>query len=333
MLRRLLDRVLRRDSPAVAAAKTAAAVAALRREATKDVRGGALLSRGAVRNDPSDFGPGGVAYSEGRKADARRIWEQEKDDDSRFRYAMCVFEGDDAQSPDPDKARTLLEDLPELPEAQYALAVMILGQDDHRALKLFVAAAKAGVLPAVRNAANLFASGRGCEKGVTSDQKAKLLYETAASTGDPEAAFILGSWACAGRPQGEPPDWDTGYKYHRIAADSGDPTVVPKARYNLGTHYFTGQGVDQDFARAAEEFEAASHPPGHIPEAMLNLANLLDNGLGRHRDPLAASQWREKAFALKPSLRPSGDEDSYNIQLSPSSSSESSSSSSSSSSR
>lgn len=221
---------------------------------------------------------------------AVEVWRRLQGDEARYAEAMCLVELGDTQS-----AKELLAPLEEQPQALYNLA--LLTEDRSSRLRLLVKAAKKGSREAIKNAANAFASGDGCTPGPESDAKALKLYEVAAELGDPDAAFQVGSFYCAGR--GTPtPDWDKGFDFHFVAAQGG----LPKAHYNLGTHYFTGKGVPQDFVKAADCFERAAN--AGIPQAMLNLANILESGLGRHRDTTRAAELRAKAASLLDGTQP-----------------------------
>ncbi|KAJ1463092.1 hypothetical protein M885DRAFT_610116 [Pelagophyceae sp. CCMP2097] len=239
---------------------------------------------------------------------ARALWESRgaTSVDAAYKFAMCVREGDAEHKPDARRAAALLRGMAEKQHAQatYSLGVLlsspqsgieVTADDETEALRHFVAAARLGVAPALRNAANMFASGRGCVKD---EAKALSMYELAAQTGDAHAHFTLGSWLCAGK--GRPnaaPDWDLGFVHHQEAAKAG----LAKAHFNLGTHFFTGQGHKQDFDKAAASFKLAAD--AGIPEAMLNLANMLDQGLGIPQDKAAAADLRLRAEA-KMAARP-----------------------------
>ena len=84
-------------------------------------------------------------------------------------------------------------------------------------------------------------------------------------------------------------DFDTAFREFSLAAEAG----LDLAQYNLGILYFTGQGVDQDFAQAYTWTEAAAQQ-GHLA-AQFNLASLLFEGQGIKRDRAAAVEWFGKA--------------------------------------
>lgn len=222
----------------------------------------------------------------GRAVDAWRLVEGS---DARYSEAMCLFELGDKP-----KAAEILSELKDHPHALFNLALME-EEDREKRLRMFLDAAKKGSKEALKNAANAYAAGDGCEAGTKSDAKALKIYEISAELGDPDAAFQVGSFYCSGR--GLPgPDWDKGFDFHFVAAHAG----LPKAQFNLATHYFAGKGVTQDFAKAAEWFEKAAE--AGIPQAMLNLANLLDDHryLGKRRqDSKRAAELREKAASLE----------------------------------
>lgn len=69
-----------------------------------------------------------------------------------------------------------------------------------RALELYSSAARKGVLPALTNVANLYASGHASADGATPDEPtARKWYEAAAEMGDPLAAYTLATWCTTGR--------------------------------------------------------------------------------------------------------------------------------------
>jgi uncharacterized protein len=67
------------------------------------------------------------------------------------------------------------------------------------------------------------------------------------------------------------------------------------AEYRLGVLYALGQGVKQDYSRAAQLFRAAAE--GGVAEAQYNVAVMYGEGMGVTRDPAQAVQWYQKAAA------------------------------------
>lgn len=129
------------------------------------------------------------------------------------------------------------------------------------------------------------------------DAAAFALYQHGAALNDPWSTFTLGSWLCQvstnptlsylpyptlpcptylptqGRG-GEEEDWEQGFAMHRKAADAFG---MPQASFNVGTHYFSGRGVEQDMAKAALYFERAAE--AGMTQAMVNLGNMQLEGL------------------------------------------------------
>jgi hypothetical protein len=65
------------------------------------------------------------------------------------------------------------------------------------------------------------------------------------------------------------------------------------AQYRLGVLYSLGQGVTQDYQRAASLFKSAAD--GNVAEAQYNIAVMYGEGLGIGRDPTQAVAWYRKA--------------------------------------
>ena len=80
-------------------------------------------------------------------------------------------------------------------------------------------------------------------------------------------------------------DWEVGYEYHVDAANAG----YAPAQFNTGTHYFLGQGVEQNLDTAVEWFKKASDQG--MPQAQVNLARMFLEGYGVTKD-------RERGISL-----------------------------------
>jgi localization factor PodJL len=63
--------------------------------------------------------------------------------------------------------------------------------------------------------------------------------------------------------------------------------------FRLGVRYAFGDGVAQDYQKAAEQFRIAAQQG--LPDAQYNLGALYDNGLGVPRDPVRAVIWYHSA--------------------------------------
>ena len=84
-------------------------------------------------------------------------------------------------------------------------------------------------------------------------------------------------------------DFATALKEWQPLADAGDAN----ARYNLGLLYARGQGVPQNYARAAEWYEKAAGQG--VAAAQYNLGVMYANGQGVPRNNQEASKWFLKA--------------------------------------
>ena len=84
-------------------------------------------------------------------------------------------------------------------------------------------------------------------------------------------------------------DFDTAFREFSQAAQQG----LDLAQYNLAILYFTGQGVDQDYALAFSWTEAAALQ-GHV-NAQANLASLYLEGTGVVQDVDKAIDWFSNA--------------------------------------
>lgn len=93
-----------------------------------------------------------------------------------------------------------------------------------------------------------------------------------------------------------PPDQDYGAAVARYAI-AGNPDDAD-ALYSLGLDYRDGNGVDRDVYAAARNLLAAAEL-GHS-EAQLAIADLYRQGLGVHRNDVAAYVWYELAAARLP---------------------------------
>jgi TPR repeat protein len=84
-------------------------------------------------------------------------------------------------------------------------------------------------------------------------------------------------------------DYATALKEWQPLADQG----APHAQYNLGLMYARGQGVRQDFSKAADYYRKSAEQG--IVEAEYNLGVLYSNGEGVPKDESEASKWFLKA--------------------------------------
>lgn len=84
-------------------------------------------------------------------------------------------------------------------------------------------------------------------------------------------------------------DFETALKEFTEAAENG----LDLAQYNLAILYFTGQGVDQDLAKAFHWTEAAARQ-GHV-NAQFNLGSLYMSGQGVEQNTEEGVAWFSRA--------------------------------------
>ena len=129
-----------------------------------------------------------------------------------------------------------------------------------------------------------YAAGRG---GVRDDSQAVRWFRLAAERGLAEAQYNLGVMYADGR--GVEQDMGQAARWYRQAAEQG----IAQAQYNLGTLYGLGLGVPQDEAVGAAWFHRAADL--ELPEAQYNLGVLYEHGRGVRLDGRAALMWYERA--------------------------------------
>ena len=159
-----------------------------------------------------------------------------------------------------------------------------------RALALYKAAAKGGVLTALNNVATMYAAGHGTEQDLYAAAK---YYDTAAELGDPVAMFTRADWHTRGKAG--PVDDAAAFHWYEKAAEIG----LPRAQFNTGTAYLNGKGTVRDHAKAAEFLRLAAERG--MAEACVNLSEMCRLGMGMpdgepRRDE--ARQWLEKAVGV-----------------------------------
>jgi eukaryotic-like serine/threonine-protein kinase len=107
---------------------------------------------------------------------------------------------------------------------------------------------------------------------------AREIAEPCAKDGNPDCQFIMGRLVEAKDP-GAAADW------YGKAADAG----LAKARNNLGSLYYSGQGVPKDPRKAAEWFSKAAYQ--NNADAQYNLAYLYESGDGVPKNLDEAKKW------------------------------------------
>ncbi len=160
----------------------------------------------------------------------------------------------------------------------YAYANMLrLGigceQDAVKALRIYKQLADNNITPAIHQLAAMLAQGQGTRNSAVDEAAAARWFKKGAALGDPLCIAANASWTCSGKG-GIQQDWTEGFKLNTVAAQA----KIPHAHYNLGCHYFSGNGVTQDLALAVYHWEQAAEMRMEI--AMLNLAKMYAQGLG-----------------------------------------------------
>ena len=112
-----------------------------------------------------------------------------------------------------------------------------------------------------------------------------------AESGEPRAAFLLGSRYASGR--GGVRDDSQALRWFRVAAERG----LAEAQYNLGIMYADGRGVERDMSQAARWYRQAAEQG--IAEAQYNLGTLYGTGVGVPQDEERAAQWLHRAADLE----------------------------------
>jgi len=123
-----------------------------------------------------------------------------------------------------------------------------------------------------------------------------LALRSAAASGDPRAAFLVGVKFTEG--DGVPADLTEAAKWYQIAADQG----LAPAQYRLASLYEKGRGVELDLDKARAWYEQSAQAGNS--KAMHNLAVLYAEGAGGAPDFERAAQWFESAaeYGVKDSL-------------------------------
>jgi hypothetical protein len=209
--------------------------------------------------------------------------------ESKYSLAVCYREGVGVSVDTTRSFEMMLElanNLSSYHLAHYAVAVMFLQGDgvssdinkserEKKGFHHMKEAASKGVLPALHNIANCYASGTGVKQ---SDYNAQLYYSAAAEAGDPAAKFTLGTWMVQGRG-GLEKDLEKAFNLQLESAYAGHLA----AAFNVGCHFMTGQGCQKNPSEAAKWFQKAADE-GNIMQACVNLANMYREGVGVPKD-------------------------------------------------
>ena len=213
--------------------------------------------------------------------------------ESKYSLAVCYREGTGI-SVDATRSFEIMLELahssPGYHLAHYAVAVMYLQGEGVRSdieqaelekqgFYHMREAARKGVLPALYNVGNCYASGTGVRQ---SDYNAQLYYSAAAEGGDPAAKFTLGTWIVQGRG-GLEKDLEKAFDLQLESAQAGHLA----AAFNVGCHFLAGQGCEKNPEEAAIWFQKAADE-GNIMQACVNLANMYREGMGVPKDLVKA---------------------------------------------
>lgn len=126
--------------------------------------------------------------------------------------------------------------------------------------------------------------------GVRQDPAAaREWYEAAATRGNPDALFTLGSILMA---TPSVVNKDQAVDYFRRAAEAGNA----RAAYNVGLVYLQGQVAPKEPAIAAEWFKRAADRDQ--PDALYALATLYRDGNGVPRDPIESARLLQRASEI-----------------------------------
>lgn len=120
--------------------------------------------------------------------------------------------------------------------------------------------------------------------------KALELWEPAAESGDPVAAFNIGVLYAQGL--GVEADPDESVRWYRQSALAG----YSNAQFNLGAAYYNGEGTELNVGQAIAWWEKAAQQDH--PEALYNLATLYRRGEGTQQNLKRATELFEKAVNL-----------------------------------
>ena len=118
-------------------------------------------------------------------------------------------------------------------------------------------------------------------------EKAVEAFQKSADGGNSDALYWLGHMALY---RIDADRWETAIDYYNMAVDAGSA----KGLNGLGTLYYAGSGVEQDYDKAIELFTRAID--GGCYSAYVNLAELYANGKGVVQDGKKALELCEKAL-------------------------------------
>ena len=134
----------------------------------------------------------------------------------------------------------------------------------------------------------LYYYGNGVEQDM---EKGKELFQSAADTGVVEGYYGLAVVA----KNEEDIETALGH-YNKVVEEGTEPLYIAYAMNNLGHMYRNGEGVEQDYAKAAEWFTKAADLGNTT--AMNNLGYMYASGEGVEQDGAKAIEWYTKVADL-----------------------------------
>lgn len=153
-------------------------------------------------------------------------------------------------------------------------------KNTEKAVALFTESSQHGVYQASYNLADIYYSRKAFEK-------ARALYETAASYGDAVAQRKLGVMAFSG--EGGPKNYQQAANYTYLSALQGDA----QAQQNMGYLYEHGFGVQQNLNEAFDWYLKSARNGNASAQYMLG--SFYDQGKGTPQDYRAAADWYRKS--------------------------------------
>ena len=173
-------------------------------------------------------------------------------------------------------------------------------QDYDQAVKWYRKAEEAGDAEAMYRLGECYFSGRGVKQDY---EQAVEWYQKAADAGSIAAMLRLGERYRVGR--GVEQDYTQAIEWYEKALDEGSAdsdtafntdyvsTKLVECYYLQGENYFTGDGVEQDYAQALEWYQKSADAGN--AEAMNRLGDCYFHGRGVEADYAQAMEWYQKA--------------------------------------
>lgn len=157
-------------------------------------------------------------------------------------------------------------------------------KDYHKALKLFLQAAKTGKIQAYELVADMYAKGQGTQQDY---KESTAWYRKAADNGRQHAQFALGNFYLTGK--GVEIDEQQAFQWFEKAAKGGDK----RAYLVLGLMHEKGRGTENNPEQALKWFEKSAKT-GNVA-AQFYTGEAYTKGKGTTRDANKAVLWLQKA--------------------------------------